>query len=1384
MKKQLHSGYILSSIKESLSKLDSPIEFSSLLSQLSCFEIEYNFKENPVSDSIVTVLDNLISRGLPTLPSIYIEDLFSEIFRITEKEVNRKTGEILYNETLILKENIELIYSSFYVIDPRINNDIKPNFNFQTWEDHPGSEYEEDFFNSILSKTFNESLRQLIEPQRLIQSILKNSERNEDALRAWLGGLQNDFFRQRVDFCFEFPKAEDYSNGMVIEIDGSQHKYEPQKMLDKKRDEVISRIGWAPTTRICTDELSSIPDDKIQQINHFIKHPYYQQIKENYEHPIWHQEFGLEAMQIALSPIAIARIQKSIIFLVSSGVLKFEADSWHIAVIERDVPCAFLAIEDLMQLFSNLFWLEGKGMSLPRIKLSIFYTEEFKSCQLNDGLETFPIENFKSQSSYDAILDISVLQRYGFNYPQHIDFSKYDNYIKIRSSHSQKEDRFIKSAEPIKYVIPEEKQPEPLVYFLRNIFRKIEFREGQVEILRKTLSLQNVIALLPTGAGKSLTYQLSVLLQPGICLIVDPLKSLMRDQNDNLKAAGIDSTTFINSSITARERKERSNAMLKGKYQFVFISPERLQIAEFREFLEMMTETYFTYCIVDEAHCVSEWGHDFRTAYLRLGKNARKYCKTLVKQKNDEGREEYRVPIIGLTGTASFDVLADVQRELEIADESAIVAPSKYEREELNFKIIDVGEVDIPVDSNEPKIKDLVAEEKLDALYNLLRNEIPKLDWEGNSNYESLESFFSRNLKYKNSGIIFCPHKSKPSPDKSKISKFGVYHIHSSLSQKFVNLAQYMDMFAGSSDDDWKNQKDNEEEKNIITQNRFKRDEIALLIATKAFGMGIDKPNIRFTVHFNMPQSIESFYQEAGRAGRDRENAYCFILYSPTKLKWENEEEITVDKSLMLSFYYNSFRGIEKEKRIMWELLNEITFPKQTLNVKLQEIINGFDYPIRFYLWPKDFPTRLYINGEEFPKSYGYIALNDLAIHPETRNERIIVPQDKAKQILLKITNLLHEKCPQNVSLQNWLTQTETVEPQPGFERLLSNMGIGETKRVMVGFTNDRIQKIVDYLSVTNQRWNEQIVTKANNYCFTSENFINKLKKEFWQPPKQNYNFSEKQKKQISTWFKQIRDELDTFKAIYRLSVIGLVHEYEVDYNSKNIIATIIKKPDDYYIKSLQDYIGRYVSVEEKLREPEKILASKGDTVIQKCCGRLAEFVYSKIAAKRLEAIDMMERALNEENFEEFVNTYFDSRYTPELRKYLYDYSIDIVWKLIKESEGNPDSINHLRGACNRLLVDNPDNPAFLLLRAFSGFLIPSYNKKDALSDFKKGWRLFRDLKNWTRKEYLKYLSKFYALTTNYDSSIKIYLDPIILNEHRKWLKEFNQKFLEEVQNV
>ncbi len=1150
------------------------------------------------------------------------------------------------------------------------------------------------------------------------------------------------------------PEAGSHAVGLVVEIDGSQHLETTQKTLDGRRDTLLKKAAKTVTVRIPAASVNAPAPQKVAQIREALDHPYVHLMQENYTKPLYADQSGLDALQIALSPLAIARLQRSVLEAAKSGVLPLEAEIWKIAVLERDVPCAWLGTEDLHQILQNLFALSGSGFHVPAIELHIYKTPEFSAGRLDKSnrweLYGDDVDGFDA----DLLIDISMLQRRGFTSPSREFCERIGakHIIIVRTSHGGEERRVVEIGTPTVYSIPPESQPAPLVYFLQNIFRKVEFREGQVDILRRTLALRNVIALLPTGAGKSLTYQLSALLQPGITLVVDPLKSLMRDQDDNLRALGIDTTTFINSSLNSIQMEARCVEMSKGWYQFVFISPERLQVRKFRDYLHKMNNILFSYCVVDEAHCVSEWGHDFRTSYLRLGANARAHCRSA----------EGVIPIVALTGTASFDVLADVQRELDIPDETAIIAPSKYEREELHFSIVSVPEPEAEIEAaaNQAKSPDswgrkvFVAQAKQNALIELL-NKIPTHF----DNPRGLVDYFRNFPEYPPAGIVFCPHVNW---------EFGVKNILGSLRNGIQGLEPVSDLFAGGAEDDPAIDLD-------AIQKRFKSDEIQLLVATKAFGMGIDKPNIRFTAHFNMPQSIESFYQEAGRAGRDRRDSYCYIIYSPVSGIGEGIE--SVDKQLMLSFHNNSFRGIEKEKRILFELLDEIRFPvvRQVATIS-KEVLDSMGADVRLNLWPNPNPTRLYVNGTEFDTKYGYLDLGSLCSHLNGST----FPAADATEVLGYIAKAIQKEKPVNMSPAQFVLRTEYPDPKPGVERLLARMSDGDSGVVVLGFENDVIQRIADLLGRTDSAWTKGMVEKACSFCESAEEFPDKLCSAYRKVTNGKTDLTTDLRREVTLLFNRIRADSDTFKAVYRLSVLGCVDDYEVDYRTQTLTLTITRKSDSIYVANLHKYLSRYVSRESAAVMRDSVPGQKGDTVLQKCFGVLIGFVYSSIAAKRKTAIETMESAIKSTltggNFEEYVNTYFDSRYTPELRMYGLEYSLDVVWEYIRKTNGEPDAINHLRGACDRLLVEHPDNAALLLLRSFARLLIRGYDRGDALADFRRGWSLFRERMKWDRKEYLLQLGRFIQEVISHDGGLVDILGAELVQEHTTWLQNLNYK--------
>ena len=355
---------------------------------------------------------------------------------------------------------------------------------------------------------------------------------------------------------------------------------------------------------------------------------------------------------------AVARIQKTFIEAIISERLDTNKREWKILIIEDNTSVAKISIEDFSEAYHNLIAMteDYDHMVLPKISVSAQ-------------------EDASSEIEYDAVIDVSIDQICN---AKEVAFSKFkasnDCYFIVRSSEKVYEDRVLYTTERINYKPFVEKNSQgiyhkieancsKLRYFLNLIFRKEDFRPGQLPILNRALQLKSVIGLLPTGGGKSLTYQLAAMLQPAVTLVVDPLKGLMKDQYDGLLNIGIDCISYINSDITKsfEEGRRRELALTGSQVQIMFLSPERLSIYRFREVLRSMRESgvYFAYGVIDEVHCVSEWGHDFRLAYLHLGRNLFNY----VLPKEVEG-EDNHISLFGLTATASFDVLADVQREL------------------------------------------------------------------------------------------------------------------------------------------------------------------------------------------------------------------------------------------------------------------------------------------------------------------------------------------------------------------------------------------------------------------------------------------------------------------------------------------------------------------------------------------------------------------------------------------------------------------------------------------------------------------------------------------------------------------------------------------------
>ena len=1280
---QFYAGYQLDAVREALKTEDEEFnkKVSDLYKYLSSFEVAapFDFGAGVYDDvhPVLAVLNNIVTRGLPTKSSPFIEDAFASMGNHHQED---ELGSLNY-----AAENLDTneLFLALHAIDSRFVLNAE-NYNNAILK----SEFEKTFITSSAPQFF----RQLFQPQRSLISITGSTVHHS----------------QRVDFACQYPYGAVDANGnkykgCVVELDGVQyHSNEKNRLQDAQRAEVLEQSGWK-CVRISDykqvgNELKALNNEYFVTVNRACKKGFTEDWK--------------RSLQMTMSPLGVARVEKTILEALMTGKLNIEDAEWHILAIERDVPCAALAMRNLGQMFNNITSLSNdyRNLKFPTVHLDIISSKEFTDSALHtfsNDTSAVEVNVFDSEEAadrsrqYDVVLDVAVLRRTEIEYRA---FSKFKCpskcYFCIRTANYVRGERHIYTTDTIEYQplvtkdmqgnyedIPDKKAL--LQYFLQLIFRKEDFRPGQLPILSRALQNKSVIGLLPTGGGKSLTYQLAAMLQPGVTIVVDPLRSLMADQYDGLLKAGIDTCTFINSTIDAAEKERRASMMETSKVQFVFLSPERLCTYAFREKLRNMHQlgVYFTYGVIDEVHCVSEWGHDFRFTYLHLGRNLYQYV--LPKQAG----EDKHLTLFGLTATASFDVLADVERELSgegafELDADTIVRDENTNRLELQYKIekVPVKYEDDQnynqkgyIDESLPRAvkmtdKWAVYESKREFLKNYLDsvpgyievlqdkksittiktrfNERQNIDVEIDADLTTdlPEEFFAESESYDQAGIVFCPHKNS--------TGISVNANKDSLLESIQDVGTFM----GSGDGDDADEIDRESFKNL---DLFRENKLPLMVATKAFGMGIDKPNVRFTVNMNYSSSLESFVQEAGRAGRDRKMALSTILLSDYRLvsikkscsntkfpmmiirgKWFRDGDLQE-----ILDYYNIYVNDDDlvyctPDKDMVKLRCDVCHTRYAFKLCGSTCTRCYKGPCeircseydRCQLRKVPDEGRGYVYAEDLKE---VLRENDLTISPrhyEYQNvdyETVMYfYNNNFKGTLIEMRTMMEllNDCDTDIFYGDDAELKDTVPVHHFLEKVLAS----EVDTEIVAL----ISAISIYETNVNGVTEKVKILKIRGDSYAVKNIENQ--REFYVS-----------KKDLTPY----REKADVAKAIYRMCCIGLIDDFTEDYGNKVYRVVARRKPDGAYYKAMQTFLERYYTKEKAAEMAAEIPNAEGDNEVHKCLAYLTEFIYDKIAVKRKQAIDDIRtfciegtsygsdwKRANEE-LKDFIYYYFNSKY-------------------------------------------------------------------------------------------------------------------------------------------
>ncbi len=798
-----------------------------------------DYVPSPQDNLLHDLLLKGLQRGVRPFPSYYTEETIISLYGwpFGIEHLSHELGSITYS----YDSSLVTAYEDFNdIIEPWRGDSGDIDFD----PEHP--ENERKLFDRLIDR-FGDRLGNCIETQVDIPSII-------DAKKS------DDFLAQRADLLLSFPNHK----GLLLEPGDHEDN---QLNHDNKRDRAFRGIG-IETLRPRNSEIN-----EEQLYKKIEEHISLLDANRYLDAPVDRSEKALAANYLFLLPSLIARVERLLLhFFLHQGLMHKE--ELRIGIIERDLECAEISIIGFLEKLKRLIALYGLSYQIPSVRLHVQRNPAYRFGKI----ENLEITAVQHDDFLDVRLDLVLDVGIKCNSLTKVDSQLTAHHGSVRQCFPHNRTiRFAYRSQAVPISVTDATN-KLLSTFVQDYFRKHSLRSGQGPVIRNVLSQKPTIGLLPTSAGKSMCYQLASLLTPGTTIIVDPLVALMRDQVQSLKEQyGIDRVIAWHASAGLHTKDVPA---ILSENSMIFISPERLQRNSFRSAMNTLgaSDIFINYVVIDEAHCVSMWGHDFRPSYLTLKRNFQEFCTF-------QGREPV---LVALTGTASQLVLIDLKRELDIQNFESIIRPDTFDRPELNFNIVKCPESEKAqtLEQVTVSIAGRLNVQRLDIdahgiIFTYTPNEVWKLFGQQVGNAE---------------GLI----RTVLSDDDTNL-RYGIY-TGSSPKQNTVPLFYR---------DKWEKYK----EKTLLA---FKRGQIQMLFGNTAVSVGIDNERLNYVINYRMPQSMESYYQQCGRAGRSRQHAECFLIFSDdepnTTQRWLDREIMEMpqrfdDLGTISYFHQNSFPG-------------------------------------------------------------------------------------------------------------------------------------------------------------------------------------------------------------------------------------------------------------------------------------------------------------------------------------------------------------------------------------------------------------------------------------------------------------------------------------------
>ncbi|MCQ2251070.1 MAG: hypothetical protein MJZ66_08170 [Bacteroidales bacterium] len=1400
---QLKAGYFTSGIETLRSSDTMAYKVDSLMENLSYFDLDTNMElADTCDDPAVALMYNIVSRGTPTYASQFVEDILSTTIGKTLKRIS--DNGTIYRD--IQKQEVrDMVFRALHVVDPRVKPQLPKNGGAKAREAYR-------FLLEGAVPAVGDYIWQLAETKRSFSNMFRFSRRLRRELDALKADPNFEFLSQECDLSFHAPYSTNTADDVVYQFNADRNGIDTTDYITEEQISALLQSINVQGRVIVRD--SQNPYDRTEELTNFTMCEYFDMIRQNYESPLYNTEDGIEALQLALTPLAIARVQKVVLEAVNSGTLSLEAKSWHICVIERDVPCAFLAIEDLRQHFNRFFTLENRGRKFPQVKLEIFHTQEFESTELNllyQGSRD-DISEFNPLRRYDLLIDISVLRRAGFD-PE-VPPTITDRYAVIRSSKSPSADTRLLFCDYISYDIeqapkhqpvdedseaeadadadadaddsdndcyteqapkhqPDDEDPDAeadadadaddsdndcyteqedaMRFFLKNLFAKNDFMEGQIESIRQLLNGNNLLHVSGPATGKTLIMLFAALMKPGYSFVLPPTIAVMESQFNTLRGRRIDSCFYISPVLqNSYNRTMAVKEVVDGHSLVTLISPSLVHDPYIRNVFAGINQRNIPiyFIMLDEAQRISLQTSEYRAYYQDI--------RNIIAGNFDADNTQM-LRIGAFTSTMEGNVQKEIAEKL-CTDATVLLSDT--------FASL----TSLPVAIHEVDLRGLGNTDDL-AAYSLKLKR------------QELETMLAPVMrKHQNSKALIL----STTPPYDSVDVYGESNRVCDM-----DTAHYL----GDIDEAYNPVSSSVAYRSMKELDRFcSNANTRILAATYTAGLGMHASGLKRIIHIEPPLSLDQFCRANGRGMKgDNVQVDLYMNTVPTKFL---DLDTNFDTAANLRRLGLLTPGAGKEKTVIAGLLDGVVFPIRTdRNNIIDAVYNEFGVEIDTDTEPMVHPYQLYIYSKGREKSYGHIDFRTRKLHmPEMQYD-----QPLAEKLQKYIYDVIADNTADPLAYLETMETEFPSEENDGIQTAIDAILEGRKATVQIPFYNNAFQEAAHLLSSNLEAdVDHTTVQRCYNRTRSLEDFERMLANDYGIRPK---NLEETKRRQLAAMYGKFRNKRDTLLAVSRMKEIDIIDDYLVNAATGIVTVSLTKHNKDFYRMKLMPILQRNLTRERMLSyisaiEEEKFLKMESYTNV------LIDFFYNEIyPLYEKSAMDtskffatvlqkQKEGTISTKQIAENLDSYFKSRFKC---KFVYDgddtlaenpQNVDKIVGIIDRVGSNINQLMNLQASIDLSVPENR-TPANKIIYGFCDLFTSrdagAQSRFNAYSHISEGLLDFR--RKHSTQEFNEELESITNKITSENFDLKDEAGEVMaIQMQSQWLRWFNSQVLK-IQN-